>query len=94
MLISDLNYLEVVNQETEVVGGRTFGFNKNTNINVNESINLRKNIYARVDVQGNTAFAEADAQAYGNNSVAQGITVTYTDPYSSIAGSQSSSATN
>lgn len=95
MNIFDLNHIEAV-EGTEVVGGgyKSVYFDKNVNIKFDEKIDIKKNIKSKVDVKGNFAFAEADADAYGKDTVAEAITYTVTDDYYSGAISNSVSATN
>lgn len=71
MIISDLNYLEVVNEGLEdIAGGRRIRFNKNIDINVDADYDVDADIDPKV--KGNTALANAEAT--GNNS----FTETYT----------------
>jgi hypothetical protein len=73
MLISDLGYLnEVSPQSNDLSGG--FGFNEYGSVYFNEYFNVDKYIKARVNVYGNIGTAEADAEAYGKNTVAQTFT--------------------
>jgi hypothetical protein len=94
MLISDLNYLnEVSSHSTDVSGG--FGFSEYGNVYFNEYFNVDKYIKAKVNIHGNVGTAEADAQAYGYDTIAQ----TFTDSnvyqgYGSNARSASIAATN
>ena len=98
MIISDINYLVEVDQETDnVIGGygfSRFDFKKNVQTNVHNRLNVKKNVLARVWVKGNLADAEAYADAYGYNSLAETLTVTYADGYSSSAYSDAKSAAN
>ncbi|MEO1400969.1 MAG: hypothetical protein AAFV72_06885 [Cyanobacteria bacterium J06635_1] len=92
MHISDLNYVEALNT-SEVVGGSyrgvKFDFKKDLDVDIDIDVRDKKyfDIYARV--YGNSAVAEADAKAFGYDSSAEGFTFTYTDDYTSIAGSTS-----
>jgi hypothetical protein len=73
MLISDLDYLsEVSGQSSQVAGG--FGFSEYGNVYFNEYFNVDKYVRAKVDIYGNIGTAEADAKAYGYNTVAQTFT--------------------
>ncbi|MBW4503403.1 MAG: hypothetical protein KME57_28545 [Scytonema hyalinum WJT4-NPBG1] len=90
MIISDLNHLEAV-EGSAVVGGIYLGSGysyKTTSLYVNENLNINKYIASKVDVKGNTATAEAEAQ--GDNTVTQSFA--FTTPYSS--NSTSIAATN
>ena len=83
MIISDLNYLEVVNQETSIVGGNYFDFYKNVdstvtnNVNFNTDIDFDKykdvDIYvdSDVNVQGNLAELVVDAEAIGYDTLVE-----------------------
>jgi hypothetical protein len=46
------------------------------------------------DVYGNSAVAESDAKAFGDNTTAQSFNSTYTDPYTSMAHGTSISVTD
>ncbi|NEO46197.1 MAG: hypothetical protein F6K55_19540 [Moorea sp. SIO4A3] len=85
MIISDLNHIEVVNEETNIVGGlyRTVNFYDRKDININENIYIRKNVNSYVNLRGNLATAEATADATGYNTIAE----TFTDAVSSSYGS-------
>jgi len=90
MIISDLNHLEAV-EGSAVVGGIYLGSGysyKTTSLYVNENLYINKNIGSKVDVKGNAATAEAEAQ--GDNTVTQSFA--FTTPYSS--NSTSIAATN
>ncbi|MCU0536687.1 MAG: hypothetical protein MUD14_22595 [Hydrococcus sp. Prado102] len=71
MIISDLNYLEVVNQETGIVrgGGVKFDSNikKKKDIKVDIKINIDKNVKAKADFKGNFSFVEGVTDAKGKN---------------------------
>lgn len=86
MIISDLNYLEAVSQETEVVGGSSsFDFyknvnayvNTNTNFNSNSSVNdyfnKYANIYVNSNVKGNSSTFAFDNEAQGSDTNTQGV---------------------
>jgi len=100
MKISNLEYVESVDT-TAVVGGYSdrggygggggyrFDFSKRFDVYINEYANVYKNLYANSYVSGNSAIAEADAEAYGPDSNAEGFSYTYTDPYASAAGATS-----
>lgn len=85
MIISDLNYLEAVSQETEVIGGSSyFDFYKNVNANVNTKTNFNSNSYvtdyfdkkANIDVnskvKGNSSTFAFDNEAQGYDTNTQG----------------------
>jgi hypothetical protein len=93
MIISDLNHLEVVSQETSVVGGFNLGKDY-SNIYFNEYFNLDKFVYSNVYAKGHIATAESDANAYGYGTVSQVFTNTLTTPYSSSSNGVSISATS
>jgi hypothetical protein len=71
MIISDLNYLEVVNQETGIVGGGGVQFNSNIkkkkDIDVDININIKKKVKAKADFKGNFSFVEGVSDAQGKN---------------------------
>jgi hypothetical protein len=73
MLISDLDYLnEVSSQSGDLSGG--FGFNEYGSVRFNEYFDVNKYVNARINIYGNIGTAEADAKAYGYNTVAQTFT--------------------
>jgi hypothetical protein len=94
MLISDLDYMkDVSSPSTNLSGG--FGFSEYGDVYFNEYFNVNKYVRAKVDIYGNIGTAEADAEAYGYNTIAQ----TFTDSnayqgYGSDARSASIAATN
>ena len=90
MIISDLNYLEVANEE--ITGGSGFYFNKHIDTKVRNRLDVKKRVKAKVDIKGNLADAEAYADAYGYNSLSETLTVTYADDYNSSSYSDSKSA--
>ena len=84
MIISDLNYLEVVNQKTGIVGGTGgFDFNKKVESNVTNIVNFDTNIdfdkYKDVDIdvksnlniKGNLAELVVDAEAIGKDTLVE-----------------------
>jgi hypothetical protein len=85
MIISDLNHLEVV-EGTAIVGGGGFDIvnRKDEFIRVDELVAINKDLFVNVDVKGNFADAQADAQAFGKDTDAQTIaaTVVEEDKYS------------
>ena len=82
MIISDLNHIEVVAEETQIQGGSHFqldyvnGLVKYASYTVGLAIN-------------NVAVADAGASAYGYNTFTKGATSTYTTPWSSGSGAYS-----
>jgi hypothetical protein len=89
MKIANLDYVEVL-ATNEIVGGtRGYDWSKRLNIDIYERVDVRKNLDTYSRVYGNSAIAEADAEAYGPDSNAEGFSFTYTDPYSSRAGATS-----
>jgi hypothetical protein len=92
MIISDLNVLEAV-ESTSVIGGfdssDTSGYFK-----FSEDVYVKKYFDIYTKIKGNSAFADADAYAYGENSNAQGITYTTTYPDYSQASSTSMSVSD
>ena len=92
MIISELNHLEVVGQENQVVGGITTQY-ATTDLKFYEKVDIDKYIDAKAHVKGNVAFAEADALAFGYDSVSNALSYTLTDNYSSASTATSASAT-
>ena len=90
MIISDLNYLEVV--QAEVLGGFNFGNNSYTKVNL--KFNIDSNLSSRLHVYGNFAGSEADATASGYNTYTNTVTATdVSQGYGSASTSTSVSAT-
>jgi hypothetical protein len=77
MIISDLNHLETV-EGTAIVGGGGFIINnfKDEVIKVDELVKIDKDLFVNVDIKGNFADAQADAQAFGEDTDAQTIAAT------------------
>lgn len=83
MIISDLNYLEVVNQETGIVGGSDFYFDKEVDSTVTNNVNFNTNVYfekdkyvdiyvdSDVDIYGNLAELVVDAEAIGTDTLVE-----------------------
>ena len=95
MIISELNYLEAVDQETEVVGAGFYdavGFKKNIKVNKNIKVDIRKYVTSFAYPIGNLAEAEAAANAFGPDSLSETLTVTVANPWESHALSESTSA--
>ncbi|MEG4211852.1 hypothetical protein [Microcoleus sp. S13_B4] len=91
MIISDLNHVEVVSEETSIVGGYTPS--ESSSVYFSEYFNLNKYISSAASVFGHTATVESDAKAFGNGTVTQTFTKTLTTPYSSSSSGTSISAT-
>lgn len=92
MIISDLNYLEVVSEETNIVGG--FRNRKvKEKLTFKEKVKIDKDISGKSKVKGRIAFAEADSDAYGKNALTNAISYTYVgDKYSSSSATSAASA--
>jgi hypothetical protein len=76
MIISDLNYLETA-ETSAVVGGIYLGSGKSyasTTLIVKEVLNIKKDVSSKVDITGN--FATAEAEAEGKNTLSQSFTFT------------------
>jgi hypothetical protein len=71
MIISDLNYLETVDQATGIIGGGGVNFNSNIkkrkDIDVNINVDIKKKVKAKADFKGNFAFVEGVSDASGKN---------------------------
>jgi len=87
MIISDLNHIEVVNEETNIVGGfyRRVNFRDYKNININKRVDINERFQSIVKVRGNAATAEATADANGRDSLAETITDAQANSYGSSA---------
>jgi hypothetical protein len=106
MLISDLSHLEVIAQETSIIGGggdvcypsRGINFDVYVDvdkcINIGEKVHIDKDLYVKSIVCGNSALAQADASASGCDTSAQGFSFTYTTDYSSSSTAMSMSQSN
>lgn len=100
MIISDLNYLESVNEEVTGGRGRGRGADIDGKIRIKKDVDIRVNVYETydkavfgfADIKGNLATAEAGADAYGYNTFTETITFTDATPYSSESYSGSVSA--
>ncbi|MGB3402095.1 MAG: hypothetical protein WBA77_05340 [Microcoleaceae cyanobacterium] len=97
MIISDLNYLEVIN-ETKVVGGisvdKTVDIDVNTDLDTDVNIDINKDLDAdldfdsNVDITGNLATVTFDVTAIGNNTASEAdISVVATSGLSEVSGS-------
>ena len=69
----------------------TLSFRKN--VDVRERLTIDKAVFAFAFVDGHIANANGTAQAFGRNTLAEALTVTYTAPGVSQAASESNSAT-
>jgi hypothetical protein len=100
MIISDLNYLEVINEAQVVGAGGGITVNKDVDIDVNTSldtdvdIDINKdldadlNFNSSVDITGNLATVTFDVTAIGNNTASEAdISVVATDGLSEVSGS-------
>ncbi|AFY66900.1 hypothetical protein GEI7407_2425 [Geitlerinema sp. PCC 7407] len=101
MLISDLSHLEAVS-DIKVVGGTYWGgggsninvnIDKEVDIEVYENVEVYKDFCVESYVDGISAFAEAEALAYGNDAHAESLTFTYTKPGFATSSAQSISLT-
>ena len=100
MIISDLNYLEEVNNETKVVGGVFVGFTKeldsniaadfefDVDINIDKDSDVDVNVFSDANVDGNIAELAFDVEAYGVDTLVDGeiSILTIEDQLSSVAG--------
>ena len=88
MNISDLNHIEVVNEETNIIGagfsGRVF-FRDFKDIDLNKRVNIKERFESIVRVRGNAATAEATADAFGKDSLAETITDAQANTFGSSA---------
>ncbi|NEO79479.1 hypothetical protein [Moorena sp. SIO4G3] len=87
MIISDLNHIEVVNEETNIVGGlrRSVYFRDNKKIDIKKRVNIKERFESIVKVRGNAATAEATADAKGKDSLAETITDAQANSHGSSA---------
>ena len=95
MIISELNYLEAVDQETQVVGAGfsdAVKFKKDIKVDKDIYVNIYKNVKSYARPYGNLGEAEAAANAYGYDTLSETLTVTVADPWESHALSESTSA--
>ncbi|EGJ34830.1 MULTISPECIES: hypothetical protein [Moorena] len=87
MNISDLNHIEVVNEETNIVGGsdlyRSVTFYDVKDIYITEYIDIDKYVDSYVSLRGNLATAEATASADGYNSLSETFSDAKATNYSS-----------
>ena len=95
MIISELNYLEVADQETQVVGAGFYDavkFKKDINVDKDIKVDIKKYVKSYAFPKGNLAEAEAAANAFGPDSLSETLTVTVANPWESHALSESTSA--
>ncbi len=96
MIINDLSYLEVV-EENRVVGG-DFNFSTSldfdSDVDINKDVCIDVNINSDADIKDNVALAEASANALGNNTFTEVYVSTYTDDCSSHSAALAQSATD
>ncbi|NET85549.1 MAG: hypothetical protein F6J94_27735 [Moorea sp. SIO1F2] len=71
MIISDINHIEVVNEETNILGGsrRNFDLYIDKDVRLDIRVDIDKYVDSRVNVKGRLANAEATAEyrGYSNN---------------------------
>ncbi|AFY66901.1 hypothetical protein [Geitlerinema sp. PCC 7407] len=101
MNISDLNHLEALS-DVKVVGGTYWSgggsnidvnIDKEVDIHVDEYVNVYKDFCVDSHVDGISAFAEAEALAYGYDAHAESLTFTYTKDDFATSSAQSISLT-
>jgi hypothetical protein len=96
MIISDLNYLEIVGEESRIVGSGGVNFNsvikKDVDINKKVDFNINKFVRSNADVKGNLATAQATADAFGDDTLAETDTMAQATDKSSEAYSESVAA--
>ncbi len=96
MNISDLNYLEVVNPETgkALAGGGDIEFNiaKDVNLNKIVTLDILKTVNVDVNNPDQLATAEADAEAFGPNALAETDAYTYVTANEAFSYSESTAA--
>ena len=88
MIISDINYLQVAEQETKIIGGtiKTIGFIKH--FNATETVHAVKNLMFDTKVNLEDHSANANAGAYAGGKKGTALTTTYAETgqgYSSAA---------
>ena len=96
MNISELSYLEVV-EETGIAGAGGVYFDsvvkKDVDLDKDVYLDVDKYVHSKVDLKGNLATAEASADAYGKDTLAEADTFAQTTDYSSEAYSEALAAT-
>ncbi len=93
MKIANLEHVQAIST-SEITGGYySSGYNfdrsKRLNIKIKERVDVQKYLSTYSYVQGNSAIAEGDAEAYGYNSNAEAFSYTVTTPFSSAASATS-----
>ena len=78
MIISDLNHLEVVENETRVVGSGGVSFDSVVNLDKDIDIDIDADVTKDFDisvsgVEGNSAEASAGSDAFGNNTFSDAV---------------------
>jgi hypothetical protein len=96
MIINDLSYLEVV-EENRVVGG-DFNFDSSidfsSDVKIEKDVNIDVNVKSDADISDNVALAEGSANAFGKNTFTEVVVSTYTDDNSSHSAAAAQSATD
>jgi hypothetical protein len=94
MIISDLNYLEVAQEEICGAGGVHFASTVTKTVDVTEAykLNVDEKIKSIVDLKGNAAEAQATADAYGKDTKTITDTAAQATNYSSESFSKSIAA--
>ena len=100
MIISELNHLQVIEEKNSVTGGSYGGSSyievdiyKDVDIDVYEDVDVYKDFDVDSKVKGISAFAEAEALAYGKDAHAESLTFTYTEHNFATSSAQSISLT-
>ncbi|MGB3755480.1 MAG: hypothetical protein WBA07_03800 [Rivularia sp. (in: cyanobacteria)] len=95
MIISDLNYLETTEGNAVIGGDFDFDISKDIEVNIDifETVDIDKDVSSVVYVEGNLATAESSANAFGNNTLTETFSLTYTDWNQSHSNSLAISAT-
>ena len=94
MIISDLNYMEAVDADVQGASGVNFVTNVKKDVDINKYINvdIDKYVDSHVKISGNLGAAEASANAYGDNTLAETETFAQATDHSSEAFSDSVAA--
>ena len=95
MIISDLNYLETTEGNAVIGGDFDFDISKDIDVyvDIHENLDIKKDVYSNVYLEGNLATAESSANAFGNNTLTETFSLTYTDGNQSHSNSLAISAT-
>ncbi len=96
MIISELNYLEVADKEANVVGasGGSFYVDKYIDVDKDIYVDIDKYVNSYANAYGKLAEAEALAEFYGKDGLAETLTYSSTTPYGGTAVSESTSVTD